>query len=137
MRITSRCEYGLRAMVVLAQRGNDGPVPLTEIANREAMPTAFLERILAKLRDAGLVVTTRGASGGYGLARDAAQISAADIVTALEGPLSLVGCLPDEQGCARAQGCSSKLVWERLDDAISGALGGISLDELAVEAVTT
>ena len=135
MHISSRCEYGLRAMVHLAARDDDAPVPLAAIAASEELPTAFLERILARLRDGGLLVTTRGASGGYRLARDAAAISVADIVTAIEGPLSLTGCLPDESACVRARGCVSKRVWRRLDEAISEALDAISLDELVGPAV--
>ena len=103
MRISSRCEYGLRAMIYLARAERDDPVPLTEIARREDMPTAFLERILARLREGGLVASTRGASGGYRLSRPAEAISVADIVTAIEGPLSLVGCLPDEGGCSQGR----------------------------------
>ncbi len=137
MRISSRCEYGLRAMIYLARAEHDDPVPLTVIARREDMPTAFLERILARLRAGGLVASTRGASGGYRLSRPAGAISVADIVTAIEGPLSLVGCLPDEGGCARSGSCASQRVWRRLDDAISRALGDISLGELSVEALTT
>jgi Rrf2 family protein len=137
VRISSRCEYGLRAMIYLARAARDEPVPLTEIAHREDMPTAFLERILASLREGGLLASTRGASGGYRLTRPARAISVGDIVTAIEGPLSLVGCLPDEGGCARAGSCASQRVWRRLDDAISCALGDISLDELSTEAITT
>lgn len=122
-------------MVHLAARDDDAPVPLAAIAASEELPTAFLERILARLRDGGLLVTTRGASGGYRLARDAAAISVADIVTAIEGPLSLTGCLPDESACVRARGCVSKRVWRRLDEAISEALDAISLDELVGPAV--
>ena len=137
MRISSRCEYGLRAMIFLASHETGRPVPLTEIAGREAIPAAFLERIMARLRDRGLVATTRGAAGGYRLARDARRISVADIMTAIEGPLALVGCLPDAEACERSDGCASRAVWRRLDDAISGALGAISLAELARDAVPT
>jgi len=137
VRISSRCEYGLRAMIYLAGTAGDDPVPLAEIARREDMPIAFLERIAARLRDGGLIASTRGASGGYRLSRPARSISVADIVTAIEGPLSLVGCLPDDAGCARAGNCASQRVWRRLDDAISGALADISLDELCAEAITT
>ena len=124
-------------MIYLARAGRAEPVPLNEIAHREDMPIAFLERVLARLREGGLVASTRGACGGYRLSRPADAISVADIVTAIEGPLSLVGCLPDEGGCARAGSCASQRVWRRLDAAISRALGDISLDELSVEAVTT
>jgi len=135
VRISSRCEYGLRAMVYLAARGDEHPVPLPEIAAGEGIPAPFLERILARLREGGLVKATRGVSGGYQLARESAGIAVGDIVTALEGPLSLVGCVPDEEACARADSCASRVVWRRLDKAISGALNGITLEDLTREAV--
>jgi Rrf2 family protein len=135
MRISSRCEYGLRAMVFLATQDDERPVPLPEIAAHEDIPAPFLERILARLRDSGLVRATRGVSGGYQLAVPAADITVGDVVTALEGPLTLVGCLPDDGACARAESCASKVVWRRLETAISGALNGITLDELTREAV--
>ena len=133
VRISSRCEYGVRAMVYLASRPDEQPVPLSAIAASEGIPTAFLERILAVLRNGGLVLTARGVAGGYWLARAAAEISVADVVEALEGPLSLVGCLPNDAGCDRADGCASRQVWRRLDDAISGALGAITLEDLRIE----
>jgi Rrf2 family transcriptional regulator, cysteine metabolism repressor len=135
MRISSRCEYGLRAMVYLASHGDGRPVPLPEIATAEGMPAPFLERILAKLRESGLVRATRGVAGGYQLARASRSIVVGDVVTALEGPLSLVGCGPDVEGCARADSCASRAVWRRLDHAISGALNGITLEDLKREAV--
>ena len=123
-------------MVYLADRGDDGPVPLSTIASDEGIPMAFLERILARLREGGLVKATRGATGGYGLALPAAAISVADVVISLEGPLALVGCLVDDQGCERAEGCASRSVWRRLDDVISEALSGISLSDLTMEVVS-
>ncbi len=135
MRISSRCEYGLRAMVYLAAHDDERPVPLPEIAGGEGIPAPFLERILARLRESGLVKATRGVSGGYQLARDSASIVVGDVVTALEGPLSLVGCVPDDGGCARAESCASRVVWRRLDSAISGALNGITLEDLTREAL--
>ena len=135
MRISSRCEYGLRAMVYLAARDDDKPVPLPEIAGGEGIPAPFLERILARLRESGLVKATRGVSGGYQLARAAGDIAVGDVVTALEGPLSLVGCVPDDGACDRAESCASRVVWRRLDSAITGALNSITLDDLTREAV--
>ena len=135
MRISSRCEYGLRAMVYLAGRDDERPVPLPEIAAGEGIPAPFLERILARLRESGLVKATRGVSGGYQLARDPGAIAVGDVVTALEGPLSLVGCVPDDGACERAKSCASRVVWRRLDSAISGALNSITLEDLTREAV--
>jgi Rrf2 family transcriptional regulator, cysteine metabolism repressor len=136
VRISSRCEYGLRAMVYLAGHDSGRPVPLPEIAAEENIPAPFLERILARLREAGLVKATRGVSGGYQLARAAADVAVGDVVTALEGPLSLVGCVPDDGACARADSCASRIVWRRLDSAISGALNSITLEDLTREAVS-
>jgi Rrf2 family transcriptional regulator, cysteine metabolism repressor len=135
MKISSRCEYGLRAMVYLAARYGTVPVPLTEMARAEEMPAAFLERILARLREGGLVATTRGAGGGYRLAREASAISVGDVVTAIEGPLTLIGCVPDDKACERADGCASRRVWRLLDEAICEALDGISLEDLVSEVV--
>jgi Rrf2 family cysteine metabolism transcriptional repressor len=134
MRISSRCEYGLRAMVFLAAR-EGRPVPLPEIAAGEGIPGPFLERILARLRENGLIKATRGVTGGYQLAQSPSDIAVGDVVTALEGPLSLVGCVPDDGGCERAESCASRVVWRRLDSAISGALNSITLEDLTREAV--
>jgi len=135
VRITSRCEYGLRAMVYLARQGDVRPVPLSEIAAAEGIPGAFLERILGRLREGGLVKATRGAAGGYQLAVEAGGIAVGDVVTALEGPLALVECVPDGTACARAGSCASRVAWRKLDSAISGALNSITLDDLTREAV--
>jgi Rrf2 family cysteine metabolism transcriptional repressor len=136
MRISSRCEYGLRAMVYLATHDDERPVPLPEIAAGEGIPGPFLERILARLRESGLVKATRGVSGGYQLARASASIAVGDVVTALEGPLALVGCVPDGSGCERADSCASRVVWRRLDRAISNALNELTLEDLKSEAVS-
>ena len=133
MKITSRTEYGLRAMVYLAGRRDQGPAPLSEIAASEGFPGAFLERILARLREAGLVRATRGASGGYALARSPGSVAVADVVVALEGPLTLVDCMQSDRSCARAEACASRVVWRRLDDAITRALEGLSLEDLVAE----
>jgi Rrf2 family protein len=121
-------------MVFLASR-EGRPVPLPEIAAGEGIPGPFLERILARLRENGLVRATRGVAGGYQLARPPGAIAVGDVVTALEGPLSLVGCVPDDGGCDRVDSCASRVVWRRLDSAISGALNSITLEDLTREAV--
>jgi Rrf2 family cysteine metabolism transcriptional repressor len=124
-------------MVYLADHDSGRPVPLSEIVAGEGIPGPFLERILGRLREAGLVKATRGVGGGYQLASPAAEIAVGDVVTVLEGPLSLVGCLPDDAGCERADSCASRIVWRRLDDAISGTLDGITLDDLTDEGKQT
>jgi Rrf2 family protein len=135
-RVSSRSEYGLRAMVYLAAQETGRAVPLREIAAAEEIPASFLERILAQLRTGGLVRTVRGPSGGYLLARRPADIPVGDVVTAVEGPLAVSECLSSGGGCDRAGGCASRLAWRRLEDAVAQALDGLSLDELLEAAGT-
>ncbi len=123
-------------MVYLAREGDARPVPLSEIAAEEGIPAAFLERILGRLREGGLVKATRGAAGGYRLAADAAGIAVGDVVTTLDGPLALVECVPDGAACERAGSCASRVAWRKLDSAISGALNSITLDDLTRETVS-
>jgi Rrf2 family cysteine metabolism transcriptional repressor len=120
-------------MLYLAIRGDERPVPLSEIAVAEAIPAPFLERIVAGLRAAGLVTATRGAAGGYRLSRPPAQITAADVVTALDGSLALAACVHDDEACGRSGSCLSRRVWTRLDEAIVGALAGLTLQDLVAE----
>ena len=124
----------MRAMVYLAGHG-PGPVPLSEIAREESIPAAFLERILGRLRVAGLLCTTRGVAGGYELARPSSAITANDVVTAVEGEQHVLDCLTDASSCDRAEFCSSQVVWRRLDEAIAGALNEVTLDQLVREEI--
>ena len=89
MRISAKADYAVRAMVELAAAG-EATVKAEAIAQAQAIPLRFLENILAELRHAGLVRSQRGSEGGYGLARPAAEITVADVVRAVEGPLASV-----------------------------------------------
>jgi Rrf2 family protein len=133
MRITTRSRYGLRALLYLARRPEPGPAPLHEIAAEEDLPAAFLERIMAQLRDAGLVRSTRGAAGGYQLARPATEISAGEVVAVLENPRPMVECLDEPDCCSRAATCRARPAWRCLDQAVAGALDGLSIAELNQE----
>jgi Rrf2 family protein len=120
-------------MLYLALRGDERPVPLSEIAVAEAIPAPFLERILAGLRSAELVTATRGAAGGYRLSRPPAEITAADVVMALDGSPGLAACVHDDEACGRSGSCLSRRVWTRLDEAIVAALAGLTLQDLVAE----
>lgn len=92
--LTQRSRYGLRAMLLLARETAGGPpVPMSRIAQEAAIPRKFLEIILAELKNANLVVSTRGKQGGFHLARPANLISFGDIIRVIEGPLALVPCV--------------------------------------------
>ena len=136
MKISTRTEYGIRVLVTLARRHGDGPISLTGIAKAEKLPHAYLEQLVRDLRRAGLVTATRGHSGGYELTRPPAQISVADAVRALEGPLLEMPCAGTEtlEACDRPQPCSVHEVFQRVFESLDGTLGRTTLADVAATA---
>jgi Rrf2 family protein len=124
----------MRLMVDLARHWGQGTVSLHAIAQREDLPEAYLEQLVAALRKAGLVNGKRGAGGGYMLARDPHQITAGDVVRALEGPIEPQICTAEGDpvvNCIREQDCGTRTVWLKLQATIASALDGMALAELA------
>jgi Rrf2 family protein len=121
-------------MVQLGRRYGQGPASLTEIASTEDLPRAYLEQLAFVLRDAGLVTSTRGARGGYALARPPEAISMTEILRALEGPLAPMICATDaldhDLVCDRTSTCTVNFLWIRVRDAIAGALDTMTLADL-------
>ena len=103
---------------------------------KEQLDLRYLEQLAGKLKKAGLIKSTRGAQGGYRLAKPAAEISVGDILRALEGELGAVDCqgLKPEGGCESSDFCVTKLVWQRINDSIAKAVNEITLEELMAEA---
>ena len=139
MMFSTRSEYGVRVMIQLARRRGTGPVPLTGIAQAEALPLAYLEQLVSRLRKADLVSSTRGAHGGYELSRDPVEITMAEVVQALEGSLIPMQCF-DELGGTRVlcnhvedgfENCATKVLWTRVQGGIARALEQTTLAELA------
>jgi Rrf2 family transcriptional regulator, cysteine metabolism repressor len=138
MMFSTKAEYGVRVMVDLARRGGAEPVALTEIAEAEGLPVAYLEHLVARLRRAGLVESRRGARGGYLLARDPAQITMAEVVEALEGRIAPIECISSSPDgtirCARESDpdhiCTTKILWTRVRAAIVQTLQQTTLAEL-------
>src|SRR5579884_3993846 len=97
MRISAKADYAVRAAVELAAASDDRPVKAERIANAQAIPLNFLENILSELRHAGIVRSQRGAEGGFRLAKPAAEITVADVIRAVEGPLASVRGGPPEE----------------------------------------
>jgi Rrf2 family transcriptional regulator, cysteine metabolism repressor len=131
---STKGEYGVRLMVQLGRRYGSGPASLTEIAAAEDLPKAYLEQLAFVLRDAGLVTSTRGAHGGYQLAKAPANISMTELLRALEGPLAPMICATDDPNhaisCDRTSSCTVNFLWIRVRDAIAGALGTMTLADL-------
>ncbi len=132
--VSTRGEYGMRLMVELARQWGRGTVSLHAIAEREALPEAYLEQLVATLRRAGLVTGKRGAGGGYMLAKDPSGITAGDVVRALEGPIEPQICTAEGEAvlnCVHEPSCGTRLVWVKLQGTIAKALDALSLAELA------
>ena len=137
---STKGEYGVRLMVQLGRSYGSGPASLSEIASADDMPRAYLEQLAFVLRDAGLVVSTRGAHGGYQLARPPADIPMSEVLRALEGPLAPMICATEESNhdaCARTSSCTVNLLWVRVRDAVAGALDGVTLADLVPQRVVS
>jgi len=139
MIFTTKAEYGVRLLVELGRHGDEAPVSLKAISEAEALPLAYLERIVALLKKAGLVESTRGAHGGYRLTRPAETISMDEAVLALEGAVAPMSCFVDDtqEGrvlCShvedRGHGCPTRLLWTRVQGGVINALAGTTLAEL-------
>jgi Rrf2 family protein len=136
MKLSTRAEYGIRVLVALARAEGSGPISLTTVSRTEKLPHAYLEQLVADLRRAELVTATRGKSGGYSLARPAAEISLIEAVRALDGPILEMPCAGADnlEACARPQDCSVHDVFQRVHESLEGALSGTYLAEVALSA---
>lgn len=132
MKLSTKGRYGLRAMIDLADYSEEMPQSIANIAARQSISDSYLEQLMAKLKKAGLIVSIRGAQGGYVLAKASNEISVGDILRALEGDLSPVNCngIKGEEGCSGSKTCVTKTVWKRIDDSIQKAVDSIYLSEL-------
>jgi Rrf2 family protein len=139
MLFSTKAEYGVRLMVELGRVGPASPpISLSTVAEAERLPLSYLEHLVAKLRRAGLVASTRGAHGGYRLAKPAEEITMDSVVEALEGQIAPMECFHEtpegkvlcshEEDGDRA--CATKLLWTRVQGGVTRALAGTTLAEL-------
>ncbi len=139
MIFTTKAEYGVRLLVELGRQGSGQPTSLKAIAEAEGLPLAYLERIVALLKKACLVESTRGAHGGYRLTRGADSITMDEVVLALEGAVAPMSCFVDDSEEGRVlcshiddhgHGCATKLLWTRVQGGVIKALAQTTLAEL-------
>ena len=141
MSFSTKGEYGVRLMVQLGRRYGRGPSSLAEIATDENLPRPYLEQLVMSLRDAGLVISTRGSHGGYELSRPPDEIPMIAVLRVLEGPIAPMICATDESAsaheptCDRTARCTVNFLWIRIRDAISTTLEGMTLADLVPERV--
>ncbi|MBN1550769.1 Rrf2 family transcriptional regulator [bacterium] len=130
IKITSKVRYGLRAMVELGISYPDGPTLMNTIAHQQNIPAKYLHTILSSLRNANLIRSIRGASGGFELLKNPDEIRLWEIVKALDGTLALCDCIEDDTMCERSSFCIIRDVWLDLNQIMENRLNEISLGEL-------
>jgi Rrf2 family transcriptional regulator, cysteine metabolism repressor len=135
---SAKTEYGVRLMIELGRHDGGEPLALKAIAEAEGLPLSYLEHVVADLKRAELVTSTRGAHGGYRLARSADEIAMDEVVLALEGSVAPMDCLvtlpTDRVACSHegdeGRACSTRLLWMRVQGGVLKALHGTTLAEL-------
>ena len=136
MRITTLAEYGVICALHLAKRKEEGPITGREIAARERLPVDYVEQIMLRLRRASIVRSTRGAHGGYALARTPAEISIRDVIAASETTTFDLHCVSHpvgEERCSSAHNCSIRPVWMLLQRRIDDVLESVRLSDLLMQ----
>jgi Rrf2 family protein len=136
MELTTRGRYAVMAMADLAKHGQNAAIPLSAVAERQHLSVAYLEQIFLKLRRAGLVDSERGRAGGYRLARAAAEIMVADVMSAVEEETRMTRCRGEEaHGCIGEHRCLTHGLWDALGEHIHDFLSRVSLDDVLSDRV--
>ncbi len=131
MKLSTKGRYGLRAAVELATRQSNGPVSLSVIAAEQGVSEAYLEQLMRSLKNAGLVTTARGKTGGYLLTREPKDISVGTLLTALEGTTAIVDCVGAEaEVCDKACTCAARPLFLTLQSRINAVLEQTTLQDL-------
>ena len=131
MRVSTRSDYGLRALIELAGHYGGGPLQSSEIAGRRHIPEQYLDQLLTTLRKAGFIRSMRGPAGGHELLRDPSQVTVLDVIQALDGSLSPVAWLDEPPDVTdHPHACGQREIWERIREATSEILAAYSIADL-------
>ena len=132
MRISTRGDYGIRALIELAHHfGEVRPTQSSEIAARQKIPESYLEQLLTILRKAGFIRSVRGPQGGHALIRDPGELPVSEVIETLEGSIVVVDCLDENSPCSKNGGCAQREMWSAVREAILGVLCGTTIGDLA------
>ena len=132
MLISSKSEYGLRALMDIAINDDGSPVTRSDVAKRQQIPLPYLTQVLRSLVNGGLLKSNRGPAGGYSLSKDPGEISVLDVVTLLQGPVAPTGCAGAGAAgeCQRLDGCGLVGVWSELKSSSENVLGQTTLRDI-------
>ena len=131
MKVSTKGDYGVRALVELAHRYGQGPVQSAAIASRQEIPETYLDQLLTTLRRAGFIRSVRGPQGGHSLIDEPHKVRMSDVMVALEGTLAPSACVDDPDACKKEGGCVQREVWERVRDATQEILDSVTIADLA------
>ncbi len=132
MRLSTRGEYASRAMLELAARYGQGPVPIKIISLTQAIPQQFLEQILLLLKRAGYVKSKKGPAGGYYLSRPPAEINVAEVIRVMDGPLAPINCVSvmEHEPCLLEERCGLKWLWKEVRDMVASHLEKTTFEDV-------
>ena len=131
MKISTKGRYALRLMMDLAENNTGSPISLKDVAKRQDISDKYLEQIISILNKAGYVRSVRGAQGGYMLKMEPQNYTVGMILRQTEGSLAPVPCIEDDEiVCDRQQQCVTSIVYKKINDAISGVVDNITLQDL-------
>ena len=133
MKLSTRGRYGIHAMYELAANYGGSPVSIKSVAEKQNIPEAYLEQLIAILRKDELVVSIRGAQGGYRLSRPPEEVTVGDVLRSLEGGLKLIDCLEEEETCGKSCACPSRIVWKKISDGLNSIVDSITLRDMIEE----
>ena len=135
IRLTRISDYGIVLMTQLAARGDHTPRNARQVATAARLPLPVVRKILKVLTREGLLASHRGSKGGYSLARSPEQISAAEMISALDGPIGLTECAVHPGQCEQEPSCHVREPWKRINAVVHHALNSVTLAELAKPAL--
>lgn len=130
MKLSTRSRYGTRMMIDMAQRYNQGPVQIGEIARRVDVSVKYLEQLIIPLKKAGYITSVRGPKGGHMLTQPPGDITVGEIVGVLEGGISLADCVEDPRVCEKSPVCLTRNLWEAATRAMHEKLDSTTLAEM-------
>jgi Rrf2 family protein len=134
MKVSTKGDYGIRALIELAHHfGDVRPTQSSEIAARQSVPESYLEQLLTTLRRAGFIRSVRGPQGGHALIRDPRQLRVSEVVVALEGSILPIDCLDDSSQCTKSGGCAQRDMWAQVRDAVLAVLDNTTIGDLAAK----
>ncbi|MGL4850280.1 MAG: RrF2 family transcriptional regulator [Clostridium sp.] len=129
MKLSTKGRYGVKAMVDLAVNYGESPVSIKTISKRQHISEYYLEQLFSPLRKAKLIRSIRGAQGGYVLNKEPKDITVADIMYILEGPIEIADCI-DGVACDNVDCCATRMLWKRIKESIDEVMEGVTLQDI-------